>query len=272
MSAVYTLTLYPTEELFDVYSTTNPAVATVGAVLIVLFTSFVFLLYDLFVRQAFNEKDSVLNAKRQFMCFVSHEVRTPLNSVCMGLKFMQEEIEDRVPPDTSEGAIVPSSNRSDTNGALQNPGMTCRQLEEVKKLIEEILGNAESAVDVLNDFLNYDKIEMGKLSLELTIIPIWTLIEKTMVEFNIAAEAKSINFKLDFSPLIDPPHPLDASNLPRDVQECRVVGDAIRITQVLRNLVSNGLKFTPEGGKHHELKLSPWEGVAPSVLTPFSVL
>jgi signal transduction histidine kinase len=260
MSAVYTLTLlYPTKKLFNVYSTTNPAVATAGAVLIVMFTSFVFLLYDLFVRKAFNEKDSALNAKRQFMCFVSHEVRTPLNSVCMGLKFMQEEIEDGAPPDTPGGALVPSSNDSHTNEARQDPGMTGQQVQEMKKLIEEILGNAESAVDVLNDFLNYDKIEMGKLSLELTIIPIWTLVEKTMLEFNIAAESKSINFKLDLSRLMDLPHQVDASTLPRDVQECRVVGDAIRITQVLRNIISNGLKFTPEGGKHHELKFTTWE-------------
>lgn len=256
-SASFTLTLYPTDELFDVYSTSNPRVATIGAVCIVIFTSCVFFLYDFFVRRTFNEKENVLQAKRQFMCFVSHEVRTPLNSVCMGLKFMQEEVEGRLTAanPSKQAAVAANSTddlQNDNESSSDDPGMTGSEVREMMKLNEEILSNAESAVDVLNDFLNYDKIEMGKLNLELTILPIWSLIEKTMVEFHIAAEAKGIKFKLDFGPLVDMSSDtadIEAASLPRDVQELRVVGDAIRITQVLRNLVSNGLKFTPEGGK-----------------------
>jgi hypothetical protein len=44
---------------------------------------------------------------------------------------------------------------------------------------EDILGNATSAVGILNDLLNYDKVEMGTLSLERSIVPIWDFIERT---------------------------------------------------------------------------------------------
>ena len=91
-SAHYMLHLYPTDEFFDVYSTDNPAVASVGAVFIILFTSLLFYFYDFNVQEEFVAKDDLLAAKRSFVRFVSHEVRTPLNSVCMGLTLMREEI------------------------------------------------------------------------------------------------------------------------------------------------------------------------------------
>jgi len=71
-SAVYTLTLYPTKELFSVYSTQNPVLATVGAVLIIFITSLAFLVYDALVRWEILAKQVVLDSKRQFMRFISH--------------------------------------------------------------------------------------------------------------------------------------------------------------------------------------------------------
>ena len=74
-SAVYTMLVFPTEEFFNVYSTNNPMIATVGAILIIIFTSCLFILYDYFVRREFQSKQDLLKAKRHFMRFVSHEVR-----------------------------------------------------------------------------------------------------------------------------------------------------------------------------------------------------
>jgi signal transduction histidine kinase len=91
-SATYTLRLYPSDEFFETYTTSNPRIATIGAVCIILFTSLLFFVYDFLVRQEFHEKKELLEAKRRFVRFVSHEVRTPLNSVCMGLALMEEEM------------------------------------------------------------------------------------------------------------------------------------------------------------------------------------
>lgn len=137
-SASYTLTLYPKDELFDVYSTQNPAVATAGSVCIIIFTSLLFTLYDFFVRQEFTAKRSVLEAKRNFVRFVSHEVRTPLNAVCMGLQLMQEEIRE------SQSNLTTRKRYSDNEAKMY-------------ALTEDILANATSAVGVLNDLLNCDK-------------------------------------------------------------------------------------------------------------------
>ena len=73
-SATYTLTLYPSSYFFSVYSTNNPSVATIGAVCIIIFTSFAFLLYDALVRRVVRDKQTILDAKRRFVRFVSHEV------------------------------------------------------------------------------------------------------------------------------------------------------------------------------------------------------
>jgi len=70
----YTLCLYSTDEFVAVYSTNNPVSATIGSVLIIFFTSVVFFVYDAIVRREFCNKKELLEAKRQFMRFVSHEV------------------------------------------------------------------------------------------------------------------------------------------------------------------------------------------------------
>lgn len=226
-SASYSLTLYPSAEFFEVYSTSNPTIATVGAVCIIIFTSLLFFLYDFFVRQEFHQTQAILQAKRQFMRFVSHEVRTPLNSVCLGLKLLQDEM------------IRFAGSKS----SKENPKCIPMEVQlqdtvtDWSNLSEDIMVNARSAVDVLNDLLNYDKIEMGTLQLELTVVPIWLLVKRTASEFKLQAKKKNISFVQE------------STELSQAMKERNVVGDTIRIAQVLRNLVSNALKFTPEGGK-----------------------
>lgn len=72
-SPTYSLSLYPTDEFFHVYTTANPVIATVGSVCIIIFTSILFLLYDFFVRQESHHKRTLLQAKRQFIRFVRYE-------------------------------------------------------------------------------------------------------------------------------------------------------------------------------------------------------
>ena len=145
-SATYILTLYPNEDLFDVFSTPGPVVACVGSVLIIIFTSLLFFGYDSCVRKEFNAKHDLLAAKRQFVRFVSHEVRTPLNSVCMGLSLMQEEIAHALGVE-AEGDSYTSSRR---------PRKKPEAVKAIAKenaadwfgLTKETLQNAQSAVDV----------------------------------------------------------------------------------------------------------------------------
>jgi signal transduction histidine kinase len=250
----YHLTLYPTEDFFEVYSTDNPMVATLGAVLIVVVTSLLFFLYDYVVRREFSAKQHLLQAKRKFMRFVSHEVRTPLNAVCMGLILLQEELEKINGKCQSSEGCSEESNVEFADATKKERDLIGMSLNGWLTLTEEIRSSAKSSVAVLDDLLNYDKIEMGTLSLELTVFSFWRIVTETSSEFRLSAKQKMIKFELDFSPLIgeklgETLESFDDTLLSQQMQQRLVVGDRIRITQVLRNLVSNALKFTPEGGK-----------------------
>lgn len=122
------------------------------------------------------------------------------------------------------------------------------------QLAQEVRASAVSAVDVLSDLLNYDKITQGEFQLELSVIPFWRLIERTVNEFRLPATKKNLQLELNFSDLtaneVDvevAPSPA-SDTLAKDAQSMKVVGDAVRLTQVLRNLLSNAIKFTPDGG------------------------
>ena len=251
------------------YSTDNPRFATMGAVLIVIITSFIFFVYDLAVRREFIAKQQLLQAKRHFMRFVSHEVRTPLNAVCLGLSLLQDEIRQTF-----------DHNKNEDSHNKQTPLFSTpidNKLEKLEThmqewlvLTQEICDSAESSVAVLNDLLNYDKIQMGNFTLELTVFPILSLIQHVFKEFRLSAKKKSIAFELNCDHLLGPSQCLldvEDGGVLANVNDFQVVGDTIRLTQVLRNLVSNALKFTPEGGKNKHSLLGQF-GVCCSCLIP----
>jgi hypothetical protein len=241
----YILEIYSTDEFVSSYGTNNPKLACIGAVGIIVFTSLLFFLYDATVRKEFHSKRNLFEAKRQFVRFVSHEVRTPLNTVCMGLTLMQDDF----------ARCLGFRHAKNKVGAETRSNMNEEQVEEWMMLSTQIYQNAEAAVGVLNDLLNYDKIQIGELTLELSVMPVWGAFERTVSEFKIAAMEKKVKLDLDLTPLVQDRHDIESgrrisvSRLPKDIKDCKIVGDNIRISQVLRNLISNGLKFTKERGK-----------------------
>jgi len=231
------------------YSTKNPHYATIGAICIMVFTVLMFLVYDLLVRREFSAKKELLKAKRHFMRYVSHEVRTPLNSVCMGLNLMQEEIQAKLTGHRSDGS--------------RDATITVDEAQAWLNLSRDVHISAQSATNVLNDFLNYDKIESRQLTLELSIIPIQALINETVAEFVLPAQDKSINmlvFREKLNPSSDPSiGKKNRKNRVNDfnfeqvkahlLEDLVVVGDKVRLSQVVRNIISNAIKFTPEKGQ-----------------------
>jgi signal transduction histidine kinase len=120
-----------------------------------------------------------------------------------------------------------------------------------KQLADEIVESSESAVEVLNDLLNYDKIEVGTLKLEFGVFPVCALVEKTVAAMQVQAQQKGITIELHhLAPILSSAITLGSSC--SELEECReprvVIGDLVRMRQVLRNLISNALKFTPDGG------------------------
>lgn len=285
----YTLTVYPSIMMERKYVTSKPMYFSLGAAFIYIFVTALFFVYDCLVRREFNAKQQLLDAKRYFMRFVSHEVRTPLNAVCLGLSVLQDEIEQVVresggltgrggsdsgssdthyhsnhhshhqPTEEERQGLLNAltanhpQHHNDRNNHLQQGD----RLENWLELTREICASAESSVDVLNDLLNYDKIQMGSFSMEFTVFPVWQLIEETSREFRLSARQKDISFTIKNR--LCKNHPRggqDSSFREQQEPDCcgellnslKIVGDRIRLTQILRNLVSNALKFTPEQG------------------------
>lgn len=69
----YYVICYPNDKFYEEYTTSNPIIAAIGIVAIILMTSAIFCLYDSFVRKEFNAKQNLFEAKRMFVRFVSHE-------------------------------------------------------------------------------------------------------------------------------------------------------------------------------------------------------
>lgn len=136
-------------------------------------------------------------AKEQFLANMSHEIRTPLNAILGFVGLLKERI---------------------TQGIEAN-------------YIDTINSSGKVLLNVINDILDFAKIEKGKLEIE--TIPFLVQQEfKTVIElFSANAREKSVNLLLEIDEI---------------VPDC-IESDPFRVKQVISNLLSNAIKFTPEG-------------------------
>merc|ERR1719389_1024105 len=95
----------------------------IGTVLVMVFTSLLFVGYDYYVRKEFSAKNQLLEAKRRFVRFVSHEVRTPLNTVCMGLTLLENDLALALEQADTTGASKANS-KSKKLASVQNSSVT----------------------------------------------------------------------------------------------------------------------------------------------------
>ena len=98
---------------------------------------------------------------------------------------------------------------------------------------------------MLNELINYDKIEMDKFRVEKRVCDPFLIVEKTVKPLFVQARQREVD--LIFAS--DHDRPGTAPEDRRDIRMLRVYGDAVKLGQVVRNVVSNALKFTPTGGK-----------------------
>ncbi len=111
-------------------------------------------------------------------------------------------------------------------------------VEECVDLVNDLDENSTIAVTTLNDLINYDKIETSTFKIERSEVDIFSVVQKTVGQLTLHAKEKGVNLTLTQSDqnLLDSPGRL------------RVFGDSMKLAQVIRNLVSNALKFTPQNG------------------------
>jgi CheY-like chemotaxis protein len=112
------------------------------------------------------------------------------------------------------------------------------KIPEVFADLADIEESCHTAVDILTDLLTYEKLEAGLMTLERSRVPVVDLIEKALAPFRIQARNKQIHMDLTYSNSIESVA----------LRDHTVEVDTTKMSQVVRNLCSNAIKFTPKHG------------------------
>ena len=171
------------------------------------------------LREATRAAEAASRAKNAFLATISHEIRTPMTGL-MG---------------TAE--LLCETNLS----------------PEQRELIEIVRSSASTLLTIINDILDYSKIEAGELTLQMQSFDLSSLVEEVVWLFRGRAVKEGLSLSLDSSPA-----------LPE-----RVRGDPVRVRQILWNLVSNAIKFTEAGSIR--IRVTPRLDPEPSTLIRFEV-
>jgi len=148
------------------------------------------------------ERKKMEKMKNEFISTVSHELRTPLTSIVGSLGLA----------------------RSDMFGDMD---------DQVKQIVEIAHNNSQRLVRLINDILDIEKIESGKMDLDQRPIELHELVAQAVEENEPFAAQFDVTLQIK----------------PNGVQQTSVIGDWDRLLQVMANLLSNASKFSPAGSK-----------------------
>lgn len=149
------------------------------------------------LKKAGEQAQQGLVAKTEFLSTMSHEIRTPLNSV-IGMSYLLQKNDPR---------------------------------EDQKEQLDVMVFSANNLLNIVNDILDYSKIEAGKVTFEYIDMDIIALAGNVVNGMKSIAQDKGIGLRLKID----------------ENFKNKVLGDPTRLTQVITNLVHNAIKFTFTG-------------------------
>ena len=155
-------------------------------------------LFEAELDEARKRAEAAAAAKSAFLANMSHELRTPLTSI-IGFSRLMGEREDLTP--------------------------------DARHFTRRIKDASEALLSIINDVLDFSKLEVGQVELEQQPLSVRRLLEETTGLIAIQATAKGVDIRVEADP---------------DAPE-QILGDVARLRQVLLNFLSNAVKFTAEG-------------------------
>jgi len=147
-----------------------------------------------------NEADVANRTKTEFLAAMSHELRTPLNAIAGYVQLLMLGVRG---PLTDEQAI---------------------DLGRIQRSQQHLLS-------LINDILNFSRLEAGAVTYEIGSVPLGTVLEAATSMISLQAAAKQITLTLEPCP-----------------PTVRALADDSKLEQILLNLLSNAVKFTQHGG------------------------
>jgi two-component system, sensor histidine kinase len=191
------------------------------------------------LHQARKEADEANLAKSEFMAIMAHEIRTPLHQVLGFMELLGETITKPNNNNTNKKQNATASSPQEALLALQKKQEQKNQEVDFFNLMHDA---AQSLYIVINDLMDYTKLEAGKMKLEYTPFE-W----RTVVNGCLSVMAPRATDKQLVMEFLD--HAWDNNNNVNNDTSIpnMIVGDPNRIRQLLSNLLQNAVKFTHQG-------------------------